>query len=349
MLRSTIVFVLLVFCELLNACVLNAQTPSQSLESLVTPRMRVIIDNDLGGDPDGLFQLAHHLLSPSVQVEGIIASHLYPRGFGAPGTSAYAKTKALEVLAVLGLEDAIPVLVDGEGNLSDIETPVISAASNAIVKEALRTDTELPLYVVCGGGLTNIASAYLQDPSISKKLTVVWIGGPEYDGLAIPPPGASGVEYNLGIDTIAAQVVFNESDLELWQVPRNAYRQPIMSHAELLIHVKGKGSLGDYLYAEMEVAFNMLAGAQIGETYIMGDNPLVLLTALQSSFEPDPSSSTYTIESAPLISEDGQYEVNPKGRNIRLYQTLDNRLLFQDFYAKLALCAQQEIEVNGRN
>jgi hypothetical protein len=38
--------------------------------------MRVIVDNDFGGDPDGLFQLAHLLLSPSVDVRAIIGSHL---------------------------------------------------------------------------------------------------------------------------------------------------------------------------------------------------------------------------------------------------------------------------------
>ena len=64
-----------------------AQEGLEELNSMVKPRMRVIIDNDLGGDPDGLFQLAHHLLSPSVEIRGIIASHLYEQGFGAPGTS----------------------------------------------------------------------------------------------------------------------------------------------------------------------------------------------------------------------------------------------------------------------
>jgi hypothetical protein len=34
----------------------------------ITPRQRIIIDNDFGGDPDGLFQLAHHLASPSVEI-----------------------------------------------------------------------------------------------------------------------------------------------------------------------------------------------------------------------------------------------------------------------------------------
>lgn len=314
------------------------------LDSLVTPRMRVIIDNDLGGDPDGLFQLAHHLMSPSVEIKGIVASHLYEQGFGGPGTSEYAKEQAMKVLRILKLEESIPVYTDKSQSMTDAETPVNSEGVQAIIKEAMRTDTDLPLYVVCGGSLTNIASAYLLEPKIANKLTLVWIGGPEYNDLATPPPGYTALEYNLGIDIKAAQVVFNQSDLKLWQVPRDVYRQPIMSDAELLTRVKGKGALGDYLYEVMKNAFGKLSkwNVPIGEVYIYGDNPLVLLTALQSSFEADPSSSFYTLKPAPTINDGGVYEVNLQGRNIRVYQTIDNRLLFEDFYAKLELLNQGE-------
>ena len=51
--------------------------------SLVKPRPRVICDNDLGGDPDGLVQLAHHLLSPSVDLCAVLTTHhisFRPRG-----------------------------------------------------------------------------------------------------------------------------------------------------------------------------------------------------------------------------------------------------------------------------
>jgi hypothetical protein len=75
----------------------------------------------------------------------------------------------------------------------------------------------------------------------------------------------------------------------------------------------------------------------MGETYILGDSPLVLLTALQSSFEADPSSSTYVIKNAPKINEQGAYEYNHKGRNIRVYTQLDVQLMFNDFFAKLKL------------
>lgn len=327
-----------------SASVGFSQVNLSKLDSMVIPRMRVIIDNDLGGDPDGLFQLAHHLLSPSVEIRGIVASHLYPSGFGGPGTSEYAKEKAMEILEILNLEKKIPIYTDKNKSLTDINTPIDSDAVQAIIKEAMRTDTDLPLYVVCGGGLTNMASAYLLEPKIAERLTMVWIGGPEYKDLALPPPGYTTLEYNLGIDIVAAQVIFNESDIRLWQVPRNVYRQPIMSHAELLTEVKGMGALGDFLARTMEETYNKLNGYKvlIGETYIMGDNPLVLFTALQSSFEPDPSSSPYVIRSAPIINSAGTYETNLTGRNIRVYGHLDNRLLFSDFYAKLKLLRAEE-------
>lgn len=317
----------------------SQQTRLEELNSLVKPRMRVIIDNDLGGDPDGLFQLAHHLMSPSVEIRGIIASHLYEQGFGGPGTSEYAKEQAMKVINILGLENSVNVYLDKSRSMVDVTKPIDSEAVQVIIKEAMRTDTDLPLYVVCGGGLTNIASAYLLEPEIAEKLTLVWIGGPEYTDIAIPPPGYTTLEYNLGIDIKAAQVIFNDSDINIWQVPRNVYRQPIMSDAELLIKVKGKGKLGNHLFNVMKEAYTKLDKWNIpmGEVYIYGDNPLVLLTALQSSFEPDPSSSSYVIKQAPIINEEGLYKVNLKGRNIRVYQQLDNRLLFDDFFTKLVL------------
>ena len=78
----------------------------------------------------------------------------------------------------------------------------------------------------------------------------------------------------------------------------------------------------------------------IGETYVIGDSPLVLLTALQSSFEADPSSSQYVLRPSPLINDQGLYEVNTSGRNIRVYTALDVHLLFEDFYSKLYLFNQ---------
>src|SRR6185436_12002748 len=134
--------------------------------------------------------------------------------------------------------------------------------------------------------------------------------GPEYPDTAAPPPGSSEPEYNLRIDVAAAQVVFNDSPIALWQVPRNVYRQAIVSWAELETKVRLAGQLGAYLYRARDDVRQRAArhGVDIGETYIVGDSPLVLLTALQSSFEPDPSSSHYDLRPAPTIDDDGTYD-----------------------------------------
>lgn len=313
-------------------------------DSLVKPRIRVIIDNDFSGDPDGLFQLVHHILSPSVEIRGIIGSHLKPGdGFDPSNeTASNAKKKVEEVLAIMKLTNTYNVYQGSNLAITNDSTPQISDATKAIVKEAMRNDTKLPLYIVCGAGLTDIASAYLLEPKIAERITLIWIGGPEYTDLTLPPPGYTSLEYNLGIDIKAGQIIFNKSPIPIWQVNRSAYRQAMVSYATLLTKVKTQGVIGEYLSATLERVMRMAVkyNFNIGETYIVGDSPLVLLTALQSSFEPDPSSSKYVVKQAPLINAQGLYETNLKGRNIRVYTHLDTHLLLEDFFAKLFLYNQ---------
>jgi purine nucleosidase len=307
----------------------------------VTPRMRVIVDNDFSGDPDGLFQLTHLLLSPSVEIRAIIGSHLKAGdGFDKSKTQADdAAKKALEILSIMKMDGKIPVIAGSNTGMLNDTAPVKSAAVDFIIKEALRTDTNLPLYVLCGAGLTEIASAALTSPQIVGKLTLIWIGGPEYSDLASPPPNGSAVEYNLNIDIFAARALFNHTQINIWQVPRNAYRQAILPYSELVLKVKPNGEIGKYLCNTLENMMKRLSQyhLNIGETYILGDSPLVLLTALQSSFEADPSSSEYVNRPCPFINASGIYESNPNGRKVRVYQRLDTNLMFNDFFAKLAL------------
>ena len=97
------------------------------------------------------------------------------------------------------------------------------------------------------------------------------------------------------------------------------------------------GALGAHLFDAIARVYELAAkhGFALGETYIMGDSPLVLLTALQSAFEPDPSSSRYETVPAPEIGDDGAYVPGSGGRDIRVYTELDVRLMFADFFAKL--------------
>jgi purine nucleosidase len=315
----------------------GAEEPAADVTKGIVPRARIIVDNDFGGDPDGLFQLAHHLLSPSVEVRGVVGSQHHEGGFyGSPGTATHACEKAKRLLETMRLAEQITVYEGANTKLRDARTPIESAGARFIVDEAMREDSRLPLYVVCGAGLTNVASACLLEPKIAERLTIVWIGGPEYAGQALPPSGDKHTEYNLGIDIVAGQVVFNDSQVPIWQVPRNAYRQALVSNSELQHRVDGESATGRFLMAELADLMRR-SKYSLGEAYVLGDSPLVLLTALQTAWAPDASSSEYVVLPAPRINDAGRYEPNPAGREIRVYTRLDIRLMMEDFYAKVAL------------
>ena len=207
----------------------------------------------------------------------------------------------------------VPVLRGSDGGLADHHTPAASDGVDAIVAEAMRDDVEAPLFVTCGAGLTALASAWLTERRIGSRLTLIWIGGSEHAGHAEPPPGEGPLEYNLAIDPIAAQVVFNHSDIAIWQVPRNVYRTVLASRAELLVRMRACGPLGRHLFDALGAVAGMTArhGIHLGETYILGDSPLVLLTALQSSFHADPASSAFVATPCPRILDSGEYEPDP--------------------------------------
>jgi purine nucleosidase len=320
---------------------------------MADPRFRVISDNDYSGDPDGLVQLAHHALSPSVELSAVVGSHLRPLDPFDPSetTADNAAAKARQVLSMLGRE-YVPVLAGSNTALADRKTPHDTPAARAIVAEAMRDD-DRPLFVCCGAGLTSLASAWLLEPRIASRLTAVWIGGAEHPDLAPPLPGGTACEYNTAIDIAAAQVVLNDSDLPVWQVPRDAYRQVIVTRDELDGWLRPQGAIGAHLFAELDAVFDMVAAAGLptGETYVLGDSPLVLLTALQTMFEPTAASSRSVVTAAPVIDDDGGYVIDAHGRldaldparQIRVWTQLDAGLLVRDLAAKLARFARADL------
>ncbi|MGI6232919.1 MAG: hypothetical protein ACOYJF_08750 [Prevotella sp.] len=304
-------------------------------------KVRVVIDNDYCGDPDGLFQLAHQLLCSTTDIRGIVGGHLSANaGFTQSNTQATESCdKVRELVRLMGVGSQIPVVPGSETGLTSILVPAESEGARLIVREARQCTPEHPLYVLCGASLTNIASAWLMDSTIQDRVVLVWIGGQEYPELGMtPPPGYTQVEYNLNLSIPAGQVIFNRSKIRIWQVPRNAYRQCMYSLDEARRALASCGKAGSYLMGQLEkvIASCEKYGIPMGETYILGDSPLVLLTSLQSGFEADPASSDYRYVQAPLIRDDGSYAFNHQSRLIRVYTRIDTRLMFGDMEAKFA-------------
>ena len=193
----------------------------------VRPRTRVIVDNDFAGDPDDLFQLAHHLLVEGTEVRGVVVSRLREDdAWNRTGSSIRAGRERVEgLLAAMGVTGVD--LYDGDDRGFDAHGGPTDA-SRFIVAEAMRDD-DRPLYLVAGGSLGDVARAFKAEPAIADRLTLIWIGGSEHAGLAYVPEGASALEYNMALDVASALYVFNETDARVWQMPRDVYRSAAVS------------------------------------------------------------------------------------------------------------------------
>lgn len=306
------------------------------------PRSRTVYVNDLAGDIDGLFATAHLMLSTTSELRGIIGSRA---GAAHEGAEAAAKV-GREMTALMGSK--IPVHVGSASPLGKDKAAQASPGVQAIIDEAMRTDTKLPLYVAVGGGLTEVASAILIEPKVAERMTVIWIGGGSY------PAGVTR-EANFGIDPDAARFVFNETQVRLWTVPQAVYATCGVSASEIQAHVAPYGRIGKWLYQKLvgvageftkNIPPNIGFKFNTGETWILGDSPLAVLTSLtdwlpnfdgKTASWDRTSAGRYDDVIAPLLNADGTFSPRSEGRRIRIYRDIDTRMMFGDFFAKMAL------------
>ncbi len=279
----------------------------------VTAHTRVIVDNDFAGDPDGLLALAHHLLADAAVVRAITCTSIplpelpYPEG-------SPAREAATELVGHLKA-GRVPISDDVQVSFDQFDGPTPGA--RMILDEA-RRDDPLPLVIACGGPLTNVAAALREDPTLADRMEVVWIGGGAH------PEGAW--EYNLMLDLPAARYIFNETRVRIIQIPQHVYRQCALSVAELEDGLLSAGPFGAWLYDRFTSPPEFI---RIGGVWPMGDSPPVMITALTTE-----SSSLRDVD-APWIDDDGRYAPHPSPRPLTLYDAVDARLIFGDFFARL--------------
>lgn len=284
-------------------------------------QVRVIINTDVKNEADDHFAVVHGLLSPKFDHVGLIAAHYGSRDLDGMEQSYEEIHKIFDIM---GFTEKEVIVRGGALPLPDKQTPVDSEGARLIIREAMKED-DRPLYVLFLGPLTDIASAYLLEPKIASRLTVIWIGGGRY------PNG--GTEFNLGNDIHAANVLFG-STIPVWQVPKNVYERMPVSFAELEYRVYPQGEIGEYLFEQLhnhsQEEIPRKSPFRNGETWVLGDSPAVGLLLYEHRFE-------FDWVQAPLIESDMNYIQTGLNRPIRVYKNIDSRLVLEDLYAKLAL------------
>lgn len=212
-------------------------------------KRRVIISTDAKNEVDDQFAIAYALMCPTLKVVGIIAAHFY-KAYSMEGSVHYTTVpeeingtmdksydEILAVLDKMGLTGTVPVLHGAQHAIPDEYTPLESEGARFIMEEAHKQGT--PLYVLNLGAITDLASAYLMDPSISKGIAgAVWLGGNKF------PEG--GAEFNLHNDIAAGNVMMN-SDLQFWLLPVSSTAVLSVSFYTLFRKVRPYGEIGRYL------------------------------------------------------------------------------------------------------
>jgi inosine-uridine nucleoside N-ribohydrolase len=283
-------------------------------------RRRVIINTDAKNEADDQFAIVHALLSPSLDVRGLIAAH-----FGSSRSERSMEESREEIdllLELTALEQQVTVANGAPTGIPDEQTPRDSAGAQLIIAESKLAGAQEPLFVAFLGPLTDMASAILLDPAIlDREVVVIWIGGVGYGGVESYP----GVEFNLRNDIAAANVVF-DSGITVWQVPSNVYSQVSVSYTELEEKIGGTSKLADYLINQM-IEWNRTYWPEPIESRSLGDSPAVSLMLY-------PRGGNFRVVPAPRFGQEGHY-LPGSGHPIRVVESVDVRFLLEDMFAKI--------------
>jgi purine nucleosidase len=284
-------------------------------------RRRIIVNTDAKNEADDQYAIVHALLSPTLDVRGLIAAH-----FGAersPRSMEESREEIDLLLELMGRTDQVTVANGAPTALPDESTPVDSPGAQLIIEESKTATADDPLFVTFLGPITDMASAILLDPAIvGRPVVVVWIGGMGHGGV---DPSYDAIEFNLRNDITAANVVF-DSGMTLWQVPANVYSAVSVGYAELEEKIAGTSKLADYLIEQL-VEWNAAHHPGPIEHRSLGDSPAVSLVL-------NPRGGTFRTLPAPRFAPDGSY-LPGSGHPVRVCESVDVRFLLEDMFAKI--------------
>ena len=282
---------------------------------------RIVLDTDTYNEVDDQFALVYALLSPeAVKVEAIHAAPFYNKNSNGPGDGMERSYhEILRLLDLMNRNSAGLVYRGADRYMEDKKTPVECDAVDNLIKLAMESNPDDPLYVVAIGAPTNVSSAIVKKPEIMEHIIVVWLGGTTLDW-------PSGREFNQQQDIPASQVLF-DSGVRLVQIPCHN----VASHLKVSIP-ELKACMGDSKIAKalIEPVEEALEGNP-GRTRVIWDISAVAYLVNPKTIR------TMKIHS-PVLHDDFNcsYSVDRRRHMIDVVWYLDRDGIFLDFYNKIS-------------
>jgi len=282
--------------------------------------IRMILDTDTYNEVDDQFAMVYALLSPeAVKVEAIHAAPFYNENSTGPGDGMERSYREiLRLMDLLNFKSEGIVFKGADRYMGSTETPCECDAVDNLIRLALDSTTEDPLFVIAIGAPTNVSSAIIKEPKIMDTIKVVWLGGTTLDW-------PNGREFNQQQDIAASQVLF-DSGVDLVQIPCHN----VASHLKVGVP-ELKACMGDSAIAK---ALTDLVAEAIdnnpAKTRVIWDISAVAYAVIPKSVR------TYKIHSPILHGRPNiSYSVDKRRHLIDCAYYLDRDWIFLDFYKKI--------------
>tara|TARA_B100000470_G_C19783402_1_gene388738 strand:+ start:170 stop:1099 length:930 start_codon:yes stop_codon:yes gene_type:complete len=298
-------------------------TTSELIKRLDPPtrKVRLVLDTDTYNEIDDQFAVVHALLSPDIlSLESIHAAPFFNSRSKSPADGMEKSyQEILRLLTQLQVESNGLVYRGSTAYINNIDNPEKSEATDKLIKEAMISDEDDPLYVVAIGAITNVAAAILLEPAIIEKIVVVWLGGHAHYW-----PNTS--EFNLRQDINASKLIF-DCGVPLIQIPCAGVADHLTTTVpEVERYIQGQGEIGNYL-AEI---FKNYHKDHFGWSKVIWD-----LSATAYVINPNWISTHLT--HSPILTDQFTWSVDTSRHMIRVARSVSRDRVFSDLFTKLKL------------
>lgn len=222
----------LVFC----VAALALLSTVASAEDAPPARRAVVLSTDIGASIDDQWALVHLVLSPQIDLQGVVTSHSPNLK---PPAAETAANVAREVLAHVPLATKPPVFAGSSDPLLDRTHPRDNAGVEFLRDQARSHLPRERLVVLVIGPATDVASALLLEPALAERIEVVAMA---FDGW---PEG--GDPWNVKHDLAAWQVLIESRVPIVVGDVAVTTRSLIVTRQQAQTRFAGKGEAGAYL------------------------------------------------------------------------------------------------------
>lgn len=282
-------------------------------------KLPVVLSTDVGNEVDDQWTISYLLLSPRLEVLGVMSAH-------APSITAPAGHTSYRILRDvvenrLGMMSHPPLVEGGSLPLESVKKPQPSPAVDFLIETSKPFTKENRLTVLMIGAGTDVASAVLTDPTIVDRVRVIQMGFNDEKG---------GNEFNIANDVRAVQVIL-DSDVPLVIGPGKVCRENLsLSLDQAREMVAHRGPIGTWLWEEFQAWYyryvKPLRVNDFSKPWIIWDNITLAYVLGMTEEKTAPR---------PRMRDDMTFEMVQTKKTVTWITDLDEKRMWADYLSLL--------------